>query len=604
MRKKVWFAAAPAASLIAVLLPSVASAQVGATVPNWPVPSVGSGARGGMRALSDIGHGIAFVAVTPCRIVDTRGPAGTFGGPALSAGGPRNFPIPSGPCPLIPAAGAYSLNLTVVNTAGSGFIKVYPQGGAAPVVSTLNYAAGQTVANAAIVPAGASGGITAVAGVSGADLIIDINGYYSEGYNTGNFFSTVGDVTGGGVVVGHNTNTAGTGYGGEFVSDSTANGSAGMRGVAAGSSGVTAGVRGENASTSASAAGVLGIINSTSPGGFSAAVRGINNGTGGLGIGVWGSQAGSGWGTYGSSVSGVGVIGVVSGTGANFGVFGSTASHDGGAAGVYGKDEIPSTGTGSLPAGVVGTSRDNIGVQGLSETTAVRGTLFNGSGGPVMQGLLGYDGGPYGVFAVGDFGGTGAKFFVEPHPYDASKVIRYVALEGPEAGTYFRGRGRIQRGAATIEVPEHFRLVTDAESLTVQVTPIGEMASVAVVDLGLDRIVVRSSKDVEFFYLVQGERKSHRNLQPIRSGREFMPESPTAAMPEAYTPVQREVLISNGTYNPDGTPNLATAERLGWTRAWADRRDPAREPVSMSDPAAPGPGVVPNAPTQEESVRP
>jgi hypothetical protein len=79
---------------------------------------------------------------------------------------------------------AYSLNITVTNTLGPGFISIYPQGGAAPLVSTLNYLAGQTLANAAIVPAGTSGGITVVAGVSGTDLIIDINGYYSGGVVT------------------------------------------------------------------------------------------------------------------------------------------------------------------------------------------------------------------------------------------------------------------------------------------------------------------------------------------------------------------------------------------------------------------------------------
>ena len=54
---------------------------------------------------------------------------------------------------------------------------------------------------------------------------------------------------------------------------------------------------------------MLGQVTSTAPGGFSAAVRGMNAGTGGLGIGVYGSQAGSGWGVYGTSPSGIGVYG-------------------------------------------------------------------------------------------------------------------------------------------------------------------------------------------------------------------------------------------------------------------------------------------------------
>jgi hypothetical protein len=123
---------------------------------------------------------LPFIAVTPCRIVDTRRAADTFGGPALVSAAPRDFPLPTGPCSGIPSnAGAYSLNFTVTNTTGAGDIRVYPQGASVPVVSTLNYVGGQTVANAAIVPAGTDGGISVRADVHGADLIVDINGYYA-----------------------------------------------------------------------------------------------------------------------------------------------------------------------------------------------------------------------------------------------------------------------------------------------------------------------------------------------------------------------------------------------------------------------------------------
>ena len=74
--------------------------------------------------------------------------------------------------------------------------------------------------------------------------------------------------------------------------------------------GVEPGVLGQTHSTTGSAVGVLGVVVPTSPGGNSAAVRGINNGTGALGIGVYGSQAGSGWGVNGTTVSGIGVRGL------------------------------------------------------------------------------------------------------------------------------------------------------------------------------------------------------------------------------------------------------------------------------------------------------
>ncbi len=47
----------------------------------------------------------------------------------------------------------------------------------------------------------------------------------------------------------------------------------------------------------------------TSVNAYNTAIKGENAATGGNGIGVWGSQAGGGWGVYGTSVSGVGVYG-------------------------------------------------------------------------------------------------------------------------------------------------------------------------------------------------------------------------------------------------------------------------------------------------------
>ena len=75
----------------------------------------------------------------------------------------------------------------------------------------------------------------------------------------------------------------------------------------AGSSSAGTGVSGVSGSSAANASAVHGEITGTSPGAFSAGVRGKNDGTGGTGIGVYGSQAGSGWGVYGTSVSGIGV---------------------------------------------------------------------------------------------------------------------------------------------------------------------------------------------------------------------------------------------------------------------------------------------------------
>jgi hypothetical protein len=82
--------------------------------------------------------------------------------------------------------------------------------------------------------------------------------------------------------------------------------------------GTTGAIQGSSVSTDGNAVAIQGTISSTTPGGFSSAIRGVNNGTGGLGIGVWGSQAGSGWGVYGTAIGGIGINGSAnSGIGVN-----------------------------------------------------------------------------------------------------------------------------------------------------------------------------------------------------------------------------------------------------------------------------------------------
>jgi hypothetical protein len=129
-----------------------------------------------------------FTGITPCRIVDTRNagmPLG-YGPPALPPGNPGRSFVLANQCGIPSGAQAVSLNVTVVGPQGPGYILLYPQGGAQPLVSTLNYLQGQTVANAATVPLGTGGGITVVAAVSGTELVIDTNGYFGASPNNPN----------------------------------------------------------------------------------------------------------------------------------------------------------------------------------------------------------------------------------------------------------------------------------------------------------------------------------------------------------------------------------------------------------------------------------
>ncbi len=122
--------------------------------------------------------GYHFVPTTPCRVFDTRGPNGVFGGPAIPAQGTRNIPVPLSNCNIPTTAVAYSLNVTVVPPEPLTYLSIWPAGQTQPVVSTLNSFDGRIVANAAIVPAGAQGAINVFASDQ-THVIIDINGFFA-----------------------------------------------------------------------------------------------------------------------------------------------------------------------------------------------------------------------------------------------------------------------------------------------------------------------------------------------------------------------------------------------------------------------------------------
>lgn len=140
---------------------------------------------------------LSFVAITPCRVVDTRGGAPITGG-AFAAGETRTYDLDSAPAPCnnIPAgAKAYSLNFTVVSPTAPGYLSAYPAGPAPnPLTSVLNFVAGDVIANASVVAASDTGAIHVYAGSAAFHLIVDVNGYYSP--VTGYVPTTGGTMTG------------------------------------------------------------------------------------------------------------------------------------------------------------------------------------------------------------------------------------------------------------------------------------------------------------------------------------------------------------------------------------------------------------------------
>ncbi len=121
----------------------------------------------------------SFYTLPPCRILDTRNPNGTLGGPALTANASRNFTV-VGQCGVPSSARALSVNVTVAQVAATGDLRIYAAGGSLTAATTINYRAGVTRANNATVSPSAGGAVTVRCDQpSGTvQLIIDVNGYY------------------------------------------------------------------------------------------------------------------------------------------------------------------------------------------------------------------------------------------------------------------------------------------------------------------------------------------------------------------------------------------------------------------------------------------
>jgi hypothetical protein len=572
------------AGLAAVLITSSLSAQ---DVPlhNWTVPPYSAAGGSGIHTMTDATPPRAFVGVVPCRVADTRGNGAPIQGGIFGNSTARDWQV-SGTCGIPSGADAVSVNFTVVSTAATpqgAFLLAWPTGSPpANPVAVMTYGPGVTIiSNAAIVPLNGSGQMTVNVSHS-THIIMDVNGYFSDRIgNPANYLELWNNAPG-----------LPTAF---FVNASTVDNSSAVYGAAAGGAASppspAAGVHGESPFLgvlgASFARGVVGSLMST-PNPFSSELaKGVlgyhvdiaDPAIQGLDVGAFGQTA--------SSVAqSAGVIGYnTAQTGAVAGVRGVIGSQSLGAAGVRGQDGGGAVGNPNAQqpeylrasAGVRGESHLNNGVLGLTnQGVGVLGEFVDSNGAVLHYGRIGSAG--YGVYGD-NIGATGSKSFIDPHPTDASKVIRYYSLEGPESGTYFRGRGKFERGIAQITVPEDFRMVTDPGGLTVQVTPIGGMASVGVLKADLNEIVVQSSRNLEFYYLVQGVRATHPDLKPFGRGDEFRPESANARLPLWLSEGQKRLLIQNGTYNADGTVNMDTARRLGWDKIWEERAHPKPQPT-------------------------
>jgi len=133
-----------------------------------------------------------------------------------------------------------------------------------------------------------------------------------------------------------------------------------------------------------------------------------------------------------------------------------------------------------------------------------------------------------------------AKSFDIPHPSKPdTHRLRYVCLEGPEIGTYFRGH---LKDSNIIELPYYWKDLVHTESITVNLTPIGHHQELFVETIQLGtRIIIKnnSCSNINCYYTVFAERKMKDKLQPEYEGK----------TPDDYPGNNEEYSISGWNYD-------------------------------------------------------
>jgi hypothetical protein len=144
--------------------------------------TVSNDSKGTVQVLGDLqgvysNGGSGFQPVAPVRVLDTRNKIGVTTGPLPPDGGVRlnlSGRLPAG-------ATAAVLNLTATQPTAGGYVVAYADGQAVPSTSSLNFTAGETVANQVIVPLTNDVADFWNGSPGTVQLVGDLEGYYASG---------------------------------------------------------------------------------------------------------------------------------------------------------------------------------------------------------------------------------------------------------------------------------------------------------------------------------------------------------------------------------------------------------------------------------------
>jgi hypothetical protein len=128
----------------------------------------------------------SFVAITPCRLVDTRAGSDNVGPRSTPVHAGETFIVQatgtSGGCAIPPGATAMSMNVTVVGPTAPGFLTVFPADQPRPTTANLVWVARQAPTPNAVTSALSTLGTIGFFNLAGdVDVIADVVGYFQSG---------------------------------------------------------------------------------------------------------------------------------------------------------------------------------------------------------------------------------------------------------------------------------------------------------------------------------------------------------------------------------------------------------------------------------------
>jgi hypothetical protein len=145
---------------------------------------------------------------------------------------------------------------------------------------------------------------------------------------------------------------------------------------------------------------------------------------------------------------------------------------------------------------------------GTASSTGTASQPLQVTGGAYVSGSVGIgtNNPTYKLQVVGSFAAT-TKSFVIDHPTKPNYKLRYASLEGEENGVYVRGRTTEN----IIELPEYWTELVDKDSITVNLTPIGNK-HIWIEEINNNKVYIDSDSSIDCFYTVFAERKDVEKL--------------------------------------------------------------------------------------------